>query len=329
MTEQSDPGLRGARVLVTGASGFIGRHLVRRLLADGIVPDLMLRPGRAPVSAAESGPCRLHEAALDDAAGLRALMARVRPDIVFHLGGYTDPARDPSRSEAALATNLQGTVTLATAALETGVRAFVATGTSEEYGRQPAPFSEDLPLRPLSPYSASKAGATLWLRMLHDTHGLPAVTVRPFLVYGPGQPPPKLVPAAVLAALAGQDFPMTEGRQMRELTYVDDVVAGLLAAATVPAAQGGVFNLGSGDERPVVDIVRLIYALAGGTGQPRPGAIEARSNDMQRFCADTALSRRVLGWQATTPLEQGLRATIAWSRTQGDTPVPLDPAATA
>lgn len=310
-----------SRILITGGTGFLGRHLVRALLAQGIAPDLIVRPATA--KALQAGPCPVHGAALEDPAALAALVHELRPEVIFHLGGFTSPARDLTHSAEVIAVNYAATVALANAALETGVARFITTGTSEEYGRQAAPFAETLPERPLSPYSASKAAASLWLRMLAGTHGLPMVLLRPFLVYGPGQPPPKLVPTAILAALAGEDFPMTSGAQMRELTYVGDVVEGLLAAATRPSAVGETFNLGSGDERSVMSIVERIYALVGGPGHPRPGALPDRGNDMQRYCADTKHSAEHLGWQAKTPLDQGLSETIAWARSEGDRPVPL------
>ncbi len=320
----SDPvDLTSARILITGASGFLGRHLLQRLLGLGAVPHLLARPARVDALRAGAGPCPVLPAALEDPATLRQALHDVGPEIVFHLGAYTSPVRDPGAADAAIAVNYTATVALAGAAMETGVARFITTGTSEEYGRQAAPFAEDLPERPLSPYSASKAAASLWLRMLADTHDFPMVLLRPFLVYGPGQAPPKLVPAAILAAVAGEDFPMTSGTQMRELTYVGDVVEGLLAAATRPEAPGGVFNLGSGDERTVLSIVEEIYRLANGPGRPLPGAVPDRGNDMQRYCADTTRAARRLGWQATTPLEDGLRATIDWARAHGDTPVPF------
>jgi nucleoside-diphosphate-sugar epimerase len=182
-------------------------------------------------------------------------------------------------------------------------------------------------LSPLSPYSAAKAAASLWLGMMHRSHGLPAVILRPFLVYGPGQPPERLVPAAILHALQGRDFAMTEGRQSRELTYVDDVVEGFLRAGLRPAARGEAINLASGEERPVRDIVFEIYHRVGGAGRPRPGALPPRPNEMRRYVADTAKAARLLNWRATTPFADGLERTIAWARARGDAPLPLIPEA--
>ncbi len=318
--------LAGARILLTGATGFIGRHLARRLLGDGADLTLLVRPETAPAVAAEiGGRARVLAAALGDRAAVGQAVAAAGPEIVYHLGADTDPGRDSARTHTALAANLGGTVDLALAAAEAGVRRFIAAGTCEEYGRSDLPLREDMPLRPLSPYSASKAAATLWLGMMGDTFGFPAVVLRPFLCYGPGQSPPRLVPSAILSALEDRDLPMTEGLQLRELTYVGDVVDGFVRAAAAPAAAGEAVNLGSGEEHRVIDIVTEIYRRVGSRGRPRPGAIPTRPNEMQRFAADTAKADRLLGWRASTDLGTGLDHTIRWSRTHGARPVPLDP----
>ncbi len=305
---------------MTGATGFLGRHLTRRLTETGAVPVLMLRPG----TPAPPGVQAVF-ATLQDRPALAAGLRQAAPDLVFHLAAQTDPSRDATLDEGMIDHNLHASVVLARAAAGAGVARFVFTGTCEEYGQQTPPLTETMAPAPLSPYSAAKAAATLWLRMLYGTHGFPVVIVRPFLVYGPGQAPPRLVPAACLAALAGRDFPMTSGRHPRELTFVADVVEGLLRAATAPAAIGQIINLGTGQPHRLIDLVQRIYDLAGSGGRPLPGALPDRTNEMRAFCADTAKAQALLGWQATTRLDDGLRQTLDWARHHGDSPVPLTP----
>lgn len=317
LSDHNPERVRGASILVTGGTGFLGRHLVAQLLREGADVAVLSRRALAP----EAQGLRAVTADLSEPNSLRDAVTAVSPDIVVHLAGYTDPIRDLSKSGRAIAENLTGTIALAEAARD--VQAFVHIGTGEEYGRQHAPFSEALPPSPLSPYSASKLASTLWLKMMHDSFGYPAVTCRLFLAYGPGQSPPKLIPSAIGAALRGEDFPMTSGRQNREFTYVDDVSDALIRAATIPAARGEVINIGTGVQMPISELVELIFALSDARGKPLPGAIADRPNDMQAYAADITRAGKVLGWAPQTPLEIGLRHTINWARHHGDTPFPL------
>ncbi len=317
LSDQDPDRVRNASVLVTGGTGFVGRHLVNMLRSEGAEVTLLTRRA-AP---AEPDDVRTVIGDLADTNSLRDAVTAASPDIVIHLAGYTDPVRDLARSSQAMSENLTATMALAEAAQ--GIRAFVHAGTGEEYGRQPAPFSEDLPPSPLSPYSASKLATTLWLKMMHDSFGFPAVTCRVFLAYGPGQAPPKLIPSAIAAALKGEDFPMTSGRQNREFTYVDDLCDALIRAATIPAAHGQILNIGTGEQMQISEVVHLIYDLSESRGQPLLGAIPDRPNDMQEYAADISRAKAVLGWEPHTSLDTGLRRTIDWARQHGDSPIPI------
>ncbi|MBT8447929.1 MAG: SDR family NAD(P)-dependent oxidoreductase, partial [Gammaproteobacteria bacterium] len=292
---------RGTRVFVTGATGFIGTHLVRRLYAEGAAISILVRPGSSPTALDDLLPSlQLIEGDLTDRAAIEGAVRAARPERVFHLGAFTNVSRDPQVAEEAMRVNLHGTMQLLQALEGGDLKCFVASGSCEEYGAAPAPFHEALAPAPVSPYSVSKAAATLWCLMRHRTAGLPVVVVRPFLVYGPGQDTSRLLPSAIVAALAGQDFPMTGGEQTREFTYVDDIVEGYLRAAAVPEAIGEIFNLGTGIEVPVRDVVEKIYALSGSSGRPLPGALPYRPAEIWRFAAVTDKARRILGWQHRT-----------------------------
>lgn len=300
------------RVLVTGATGFIGQHLVWRLaeieaeIWAGVYPD------ETPERIAAL-PSQVERVSLDmqDAESIRQAVEDSAPDVVFHLAavGVTDPGVDPS---LALAVNAGGTVHLLEALREREVRRVVLVGTCYEYGARETVEGGNCTscLDPFNAYAASKVAAWAFGRMYWRAHGLPVITVRLFQVYGPGQPEHTLIPAAIRAALAGEDFLMTPGEQERDFVYVEDVVEGLLAAAQAPEIAGQSLDLGTGAAHPIRQVVEQIWYLAGGTGQVQPGALPYRSGEAMSLVADADRTARLTGWRAATPLEKGLRNTV-------------------
>lgn len=309
--------LRGCRVLVTGATGFVGAHLAARLVALGAEVHATLRESSDPwrlralgvLAAVNLAACDLTE---PDA--VRRLLERVRPSHVLHLAAAVNVARDPELVPLMLATNVQATYHLLAAAMAVGVTCFVNTGSSEEYGESRAPFRESEKVSPVSPYSWSKAAATELCTTLHRTCAWPLVTVRPFLTYGPLQTSDMLVPATIRHCLHGRPFPVTAGEQTRDFNYVADIVEGYLLAATVPAAIGGIFNLGSGREHRVREVVAQIAGLLGRPDLPQYGALPYRPGEVMHFYCDNSLACRVLGWQPRVELAAGLERTVAWYR---------------
>lgn len=315
----SAPPLSRGPVLVTGASGFLGAHLVAALLGRGIEPHLL---GRRPADAAIVGPrgagLPLHRADLADAEAVAAAVRAVRPEVVFHLGAYTSVDRAWSHQGAVLRDNVLGTSHLLDACLEVGVGRFVNVGTCEEYGDRPVPFAEDDAPEPVSPYSAGKAYTTLLCRMLARTQGFPAVCLRPFLSYGPGQAPTRFVPQAIAAALARRPFPMTTGEQTREWNYAPDLAQGILAAGERPGLEGEVVNVACGEEVPVIDLARRIFQIAGAPlDLIRAGALPHRPGETPRFFADTRKCREMLGYSPSVGIGEGLLRTVTWYRDRG------------
>ncbi len=295
----------GERILITGATGFIGRYLTGRLVEAGAEVWTTGLPDEQPPSGTT---CHL---SLDvrDADAVRAVVAEAAPQVVFHLAavGVTDPGVDPA---LALAVNGGGTVHLLEALREWDVRRIVLVGTCYEYGAREAIEGLD----PFNAYAASKVAAWAFGRMYWRAHGLPVVTVRPFQVYGPGQPMHTLIPAAIRAALTGEDFPMTPGEQERDFVYVEDVVEGMLAAATAPDIEGQSLDLGTGQAHAVREVVERIWALTGARGRILAGALPYRAGEVMHLVADADRTARLTGWRARVGLEEGLRRTIGWAR---------------
>ncbi len=307
--------LGGVPVLVTGATGFLGSHLVRRLVTEEADVHVLVRPTSLRERLAAVLPMvRCHHGDVREGDALRGLVSEVRPVKIFHLAAYTDVVRTFENAEEVIGVNLRGTVNLLRALEGTGYDCFVYAGTCEEYGDNPVPFQEDQPPNPVSPYSASKAAATLFCRMYARTLGCPVVMLRPFLTFGPHQAENRFVAQAIAAAVRDEVFPMTGGAQGRELNYVDDIVEGFIRAATTPAALGEVINLGSGVQHRMRDVAALIFELAGSRGRPEIGALPYRPVESWDFYCDSSKARRLLGWESRVSLEEGLRRTIQWYR---------------
>lgn len=308
----------GRDVLVTGGAGFVGSRLAARLAGGGARVTVLDRPG-APVPGALAGRVAFRPADLTEPAGVAAALAGLEPAAVFHLAAWTGGrgrADDPEAWRLSLRVNLDGTLHLLFALLARGgpLPRVVRTGTMEEYGDGPAPFREDQRERAVSPYSASVAAATQASHALAARNGLPLVTVRPSVIYGPGQDESFFLPSLVRACVEGREFAMTAGTQTTDYVHVDDVVEALLAAAANEAAAGGIVNAGSGREVAIREVAEKVAALAGTGAKLLPGARPDRPGEAPRRFLDVAKAERVLGWRARTDLDEGLRGLLAAAR---------------
>ena len=290
-------------VLVTGATGFIGRPLVRALVAQGCEVGALVLP-EDPVTGLDG--VRRFEGDLTVAESVQAAVMAFRPRAVMHLAAVGMASARSSPVELCQV-NVMGTLHLLEAVREAAsVERLVCVGSSYEYGARRA----DDGLDPFSPYSASKVAAWAFARAAFNAWGAPVVWARPFQVYGPGQHPAALVPAAMRAACAGEDFPMTRGEQQRDFIYVDDVVGGLMAALRAPDLEGRVLDLGTGTLHRLYDVVAQIWALAQAPGQIRAGALPYRPGEVTAIPADVQRTRLLTGWTAQIPLRQGLVRTL-------------------
>lgn len=307
----------GAIALVTGATGFIGSHLVRRLVADGVDVHA-LTSAVSSVYAVRLVDLRdritMHEGSLADRSAMDALVDGARPTHVFHLGAYTHVGKSWQRVDECIQVNVQGTVNLLQALEGTGYARFVNMGTSEIYGDVGSPFAEDMAVHPVSPYAASKYAAECFCRVFHQGRGAPVVLVRPFNAYGPWQTADRVIPEIIVRALRGEEIRMTQGRQTREFNYVEDLVDGLVRAATAPGVEGQLFNLGCGEDVAIRDIATMVLDLMGNPVEARFGALPERPTEIWTMRSDSTRARQVLGWKPQHALSDGLQKTIDWYR---------------
>ena len=295
------------RALVTGGAGFIGSNLVDALLARGdqvsVVDDLST--GRRENLEAAAG-VTLYEASVTDGPAMAALLAEERPEAVFHLAAQIDVRRAVEDPAFDAAVNVGGTAVMLEAARTASARRFVLASTGGAiYGNcDQLPTPEDAPAAPISPYGASKAAAETYLALYSRLHGLSTVALRFANVYGPRQDP--LGEGGVIAiychaaANSRQVRVFGDGRQTRDFVYVGDVVAAFLAAADLGV--GGAYNIGTGAETSVLDLVARL-GLDAGFEPERPG-------EVKRSALDPGAAGEALGWRAEVGLADGLERTM-------------------
>jgi len=311
--------LSNATVLVTGGTGFIGSHLVRRLVRDGAdvhTMTSMVSSVYPPRLVAAKHEITLHEGSLGDPGAVARVVERVRPTHIFHLGAYTHVGKSWGRIDECVQTNIQGTVNLLQALDRTGYERFVNVGTSEIYGDVDVPFREDGPVRPVSPYAVSKYAGEEFCRMFHEGRGWPIVRVRPFNAYGPMQSPDRVIPEIIVKGLRAEPCRMTQGRQTREFNFVDDLIDGMVLAGTVSGIEGELFNLGCGNDIAIRDLATLVLEMTGSSVCPEFGALPDRPTEIMLMRADTAKARERLGWASTRSLRDGLAETVEWYRSE-------------
>ncbi len=303
------------KILLTGGAGFIGSHLLERLIARGddvaVVDDFndyydpRLKRANLP-----SGGFRLHERDIREAA---PLVAQEKPDLVIHLAaraGVRPSQKDPALYESV---NVAGTLGLLEACRSAGVKRFVFASSSSVYGNAPVPFREEDPdLKPISFYGVTKLLGEHYVRVYSRLHGLHATCLRFFTAYGPRQRPDMAIHAFTRAVLEGKEIPMFgDGSTERDYTYVTDIVQGVLGAVDhdEPFA---VYNLGESRTIPLKRLIELIAENAGRA--PRIKQMPEQPGDVKRTCASIDSARRGLGYDPKVGIEDGIREFVKWYR---------------
>jgi UDP-glucose 4-epimerase len=307
------------KALVTGGAGFIGSNLVDALLARGdevTVVDDLSTGRRENLEQALAGGAALVEADIRDREALEGTTREHGPEVVFHLAAQIDVRKSIADPAWDASINVGGTANVLEAARAAGSKRLVFSSTGGAiYGEgagQQLPLAEDAPLAPEAPYGQSKFAGEGYLALYERLYGLSSVPLRLGNVYGPRQDP--LGEAGVVAIFCGrlregtQPTVFGDGKQTRDYIYVGDVVAAMLAAAASEAT--GPFNVGTGIETDVLELVRQLAELGDADGfepefaPPRPG-------EVQRISIDPGRAERELGWKAKTGLDEGLRTTLA------------------
>ena len=307
-------------VLVTGATGFVGSHLVRRLVRDQFDVHVLSRP--------QSNWHRLtdvfnvisrHEASLLDRSHLSALIKTIQPQRIFHLAAATVVAGATGSTEELINVNLIGTANLIDACEDVAYDGLVVTGDSFEYSASTERLRESDVCRPNTLHGITKLGATRLARAAAAERGRPIVALRLFSTYGPADNPKRLVPQIIAGFLNGTPVRLSRPEIARDWVFVDDVVELYLEVASrARELAGNVFNAGSGVAVSIGEMVEVLQRLTGTASVPEWGAFPAPPHDDTPWIADPRHTFAMCGWRPNISLEDGLLATITAVKRPGD-----------
>jgi len=311
------------RYLVTGGAGFIGSNLTRALLSAGhrvrVLDNFITgkRENLAGLAQTCGEAFELLEGDIRDLAAARKAVEGV--DYVLHQGALPSVPRSVADPVLSNEINVAGTVNVLVAARDAGVRRVVFAASSSAYGDTPElPKRETITPNPKSPYAAQKLAGEHYMRIFHEVYGLETVSLRYFNVFGPRQDPGStyaaVIPRFITCVMRGE--PPTvygDGLQTRDFTYIDNVVqANLAACSASPAACGGVFNIACGERVSLLDILEIVYGLAGKRVEPK--FEPSRPGDVRDSLADISRAREVVGYDPKVAFRDGLSKTFEWFR---------------
>ena len=298
-------------MLVVGGTGFIGTHLVKKAASRGFavtVISLNTLNDEMKTSGVEylvGDVSSFHM--------MEEILTGRSFKYVVNLGGYVNHSKILDGGNAVIDAHFVGVQNLILLLDWNELKAFVQIGSSDEYGGVAAPQIENTREMPISPYALGKVAATHLLQMLYRTEGFPAIILRFFLVYGEGQGHNRFLPQIIKGCLNGDSFPTSKGEQLRDFSYIDDIVSGMFVALTTPEAKGEVINLASGIPVSIREVLGKVRDFIG-KGEPRFGEYPYRDGESMALYADSEKARKLLKWEPKVCLEEGLRRTIEYYR---------------
>lgn len=300
------------KLLVVGG-GFIGMHIADKGLEAGwLVTVIRLT---SSVTLIKNDRLTVIQSDITDMVDLKNKVKDTNYDYVVNCGGYIDHTLFFSGGRKMIDSHFSGVLNLVSLLNRERLKSFINLGSSDEYGNIPAPQSENDLEKPISPYSFGKLASTKFLEMLFRTEAFPATTLRLFLVYGPRQEYKRFIPHIIKGCLLGNDIPVSEGMQVRDFLYVDDLVNAIFKVFESPNARGETINLASGNPVTIREIITRVQEKIR-NGNPVFGQIPYRIGENMSLYADIEKAKTILNWQPLTSLEDGLSTTIAYYRNQ-------------
>lgn len=312
--------LKDQKILVTGATGFIGTHVAAKCaeqgsmvyaLADTSTPQNWKKnyPEFKKLSAVKFFNCSLL-----DLESLKAFLSEAQPSKVIHLAASVNLERSFDIAQKNVQTNILGTLNLLEALKTVLVDRFVFLSTVEVYGENKIPFEERQRELPPSPYAISKLAAEHFCRYYSRLHQIPVTILRVSTCYGPGQGEKRIVPSVILSCLKKNSVRVSHPDQERDFVYVEDVAEGIVKSLVSHQAVNEVINLGSERSVSIREIVSTVKKITQSDSQVFYGTVPQREMEMKRWSSSSVKARKILGWRAKTSLNDGLKKTIRWYR---------------
>ncbi len=301
--------------LITGATGFIGASLTHRLVKMKKKVHIISRGNKKSWRLKEIYKnINVHIIDLNDK-DLHSLVKKINPDFVFHLSAYGSLSIEKDIKKM-ISTNVLGTANLITSLKSTTFKLFINTGSSSEYASKNSPLKETDPIGPTNDYALSKVTQTFYCQKEAIKYGLPIVTFRLFSPYGQYEDATRLVPHVILRTLMKSEIPLSSPGFVRDFIFVDDVVDAYLRACNSSFTPGEIFNVGSGKQHRIIDVVNTISRITKANSKPMWGKAQKQKRQIEPtfWEADISKAEKTLGWRASHDLESGLKKTIAWFR---------------
>lgn len=306
---------KNMRILVTGGQGFIGSHLIQYLRDLGFrhIYSVSRSPQRVNNSNDE---VNYITADLRRPQEVKELLKTIEPQIIYHLAADARTSRNIHDLRDMMDSNINSVVNILSSIVESQFKidCFVYAGSCEEYGLNNGPFTENMVTDPISLYSGTKAAASALVKMYYNMYQIPTITLRPSLVYGPGQSQRFFIPQLIDKFIANETFQMTYGEQTRDFIYVKDVVTGLVDVVNSPSLFGEVVNLSFGSSIRLREIVQIIAEITGSKSVVHFGAIPYRENEIMSYEVSNYKLRSNTSWEPKVNIDEGLNMMISQRR---------------
>jgi len=304
--------MKNKKFLVTGGTGFIGSHLVNRLVKMGEEVHVIAHSENNFWRLENIDKINIEIIDIKDFDKLNKFISKLNPDIIVHLAAYVNAERDLNGIDMAIDNNFNGTLNLLKSLNNINYDLFINTGTCEEYGDGEAPFQESQREHPVSPYSLSKTCSTYLCELFSKIYDKPIITVRPFLTYGPKQTSQMLIPELIRRGINGEKMELTAGEQSRDFIYIDDLIEAFIVLINKynEFKEYEIINIGTGKQiliKEVVNIIRVFFPK----NKFKLGELPYRKGETMKFYSNNEIVRE-LGWEKSTSLKNGIYKTIDW-----------------